>query len=533
MSDQKANGPRISEAAVPMRAAVYVRMSTEHQRYSTTNQLKAISEYAALRGIEIAKVYEDAGRSGLTFDGRDALKKLFEEITRKTAVFTQLLVYDVSRWGRYQDADESAYYEHICRRNGVNVIYCAEPFENDGSPLSVVLKNVKRAMAAEFSRELSVKVFATQSLLASQGKHPGSYCVYGLKRVAVDEHGRRRKVLKKGHRKDVPSDHVVLAPGSRHQIAIVNEIFDKCVNAKWSARCIARSLNSRAVPGPHGKRWNYVSILHILRNDKYIGTQFYNRTSCKLKTPRRKNDQSLWVEKRNAFKAIVDLGVFQRAQEALSAPFYQRKTDEELLADLRDYIETHGTISTVQARAYNGLANNETYKERFGSLRKACELAGYTELPNNRNYDRAVHRRQNRSDILLGLSREVKRAGVEMTFTPTAHRVRIGEHIRAYFELVRTGGSTKGSPFWRPRFVYPSEIDLYIFGRLLDGQEPIDYYAIPRCEVYAPSCTLHLSDRRLDAYRFPDLRKLGASLAASCRSVLRGASKAELNNLGY
>lgn len=117
MSDQKASGPRISEAAVPARAAVYVRMSTEHQRYSTTNQLKAISEYAALRGIEITKVYEDAGRSGLTFDGRDALKKLFEDITSKTAVFNQLLVYDVSRWGRYQDADESAYHEHICRRN--------------------------------------------------------------------------------------------------------------------------------------------------------------------------------------------------------------------------------------------------------------------------------------------------------------------------------------------------------------------------------------------------------------------------------
>jgi hypothetical protein len=37
--------------------------------------------------------------------------------------------------GRLQDADESAYYEHICRQAGVLVHCCAEQFENDGSPV--------------------------------------------------------------------------------------------------------------------------------------------------------------------------------------------------------------------------------------------------------------------------------------------------------------------------------------------------------------------------------------------------------------
>ncbi|MEO6246527.1 MAG: hypothetical protein ABIQ12_13930 [Opitutaceae bacterium] len=27
--------------------------------------------------------------------------------------------YDVSRWGRFQDADESGYYEYICKRAGI------------------------------------------------------------------------------------------------------------------------------------------------------------------------------------------------------------------------------------------------------------------------------------------------------------------------------------------------------------------------------------------------------------------------------
>jgi len=39
------------------RAAQYVRMSTEHQQYSTNNQSDKIREYADKRGIEIVKTY--------------------------------------------------------------------------------------------------------------------------------------------------------------------------------------------------------------------------------------------------------------------------------------------------------------------------------------------------------------------------------------------------------------------------------------------------------------------------------------------
>ncbi len=76
------------------------------------------------------------------------------------ADYHAILVYDISRWGRFQDADESAYYEYICRRADIQVQYCAEQFENDGSPVATIVKGVKRAMAGEYSRELSVKVFA-------------------------------------------------------------------------------------------------------------------------------------------------------------------------------------------------------------------------------------------------------------------------------------------------------------------------------------------------------------------------------------
>jgi DNA invertase Pin-like site-specific DNA recombinase len=152
-----------------IRAAEYVRASSERQKYSTENQSEAISTYAATHGMKIVRTYADDGKSGLSIGGRAALQNLIRDAEAGGADFTVILVYDVSRWGRFQDADESAYYEYICRRAGFQVAYCAEPFENDGSPTSTIIKGFKRAMAGEYSRELSVKVFAGQCRLIELG----------------------------------------------------------------------------------------------------------------------------------------------------------------------------------------------------------------------------------------------------------------------------------------------------------------------------------------------------------------------------
>jgi len=132
-----------------VRAAEYVRMSTDHQRYSTENQADAIRDYAKQRGLTIVRTYADHGKSGLSMAGRDALQLMLDDVREGRADFSTILVYDVSRWGRFQDADESAYYEYVCRRAGIRVQYCAEQFENDGSPISTIVKGVKRAMAGE------------------------------------------------------------------------------------------------------------------------------------------------------------------------------------------------------------------------------------------------------------------------------------------------------------------------------------------------------------------------------------------------
>src|SRR5690349_20292119 len=220
-------GPALTAApqSTRIRAAEYVRMSTEHQQYSTENQSEVIRQYADRRGMTIVRTYTDAGKSGLRIDGRDALKQLIHDVENGQADFGAILAYDVSRWGRFQDADESAYYEYICRRAKIEVHYCAEQFENDGSPVSTIVKGVKRAMAGEYSRELSVKVFAGQSRLIELGYRQGGPPGFGLRRSLIDQAGTPKGELARGEHKSIQTDRVVLVPGPAEEIEIVRWIY--------------------------------------------------------------------------------------------------------------------------------------------------------------------------------------------------------------------------------------------------------------------------------------------------------------------
>ena len=219
MQDRRSDRGRADTAhKARIRAAEYVRMSTEHQKYSTENQAEAIRQYAERRGIDVVRTYADEGKSGLRIDGRDALKQLIADVVNGRADFTMILVYDVSRWGRFQDADESAYYEYICKRAGISVQYCAEQFENDGSPVSTIVKGVKRAMAGEYSRELSAKVFTGQCRLIELGFRQGGPAGYGLRRMRVDQAGAAKGELARGEHKSIQTDRVTLVPGPPEEI---------------------------------------------------------------------------------------------------------------------------------------------------------------------------------------------------------------------------------------------------------------------------------------------------------------------------
>jgi len=73
-------------------------------------------------GMRLVATYQDEGRSGLSLRQRTGMQQLLKDVAMDQCPFSAVLVYDVSRWGRFQDTDASAYYEYHCRLHGVDVI---------------------------------------------------------------------------------------------------------------------------------------------------------------------------------------------------------------------------------------------------------------------------------------------------------------------------------------------------------------------------------------------------------------------------
>ena len=362
------------------RAAQYVRMSTEHQQYSTLNQADKIREYADKRGIEIVRTYADDGKSGLSIGGRASLQKLIADVESGNTDFNLILVYDVSRWGRFQDADESAYYEYICKRQGISVAYVAEQFENDGSPVSTIVKGVKRAMAGEYSRELSAKVFAGQCRLIELGFRQGGPAGFGLRRVLIDQSGTIKATLKPGEHKSLQTDRVILVPGPAQEVATVHQIYRWLVDDDLPLSEIAQRLNDIPIYTDLDRPWTYSTVRQVLTNEKYIGNNVYNRHSFKLKKKHVDNPPEMWIRKEGAFEGIVPLDTFLAAQEVLTERS-KRLTDEELLNHLKALYAECGRLSGfIIDQVANG-PSASLYTSRFGSLVRAYELIGYLSHP--------------------------------------------------------------------------------------------------------------------------------------------------------
>ena len=90
-------------ACDPIRAAQYVRMSDDGQQYSIDNQKAAIQKYAENHGFLIVQTYADAGKSGVVLNRREALRTLLDDVDRGNPGYKAILVYDVSRWGRFPE----------------------------------------------------------------------------------------------------------------------------------------------------------------------------------------------------------------------------------------------------------------------------------------------------------------------------------------------------------------------------------------------------------------------------------------------
>lgn len=490
-----------------IKAAAYIRMSTEHQKYSLENQMAAINEYADQYGYTVMKIYADGAKSGLNISGRPFLQEMINDVQNKKNEYKAILVLDVTRWGRFQDADESAYYEFTCKRAGIEVQYCQEQFNNDGSPISTIIKGVKRTMAAEYSRELSCKVHAGQCRLITLGYKQGGFAGFGLRRMLIDETGRHKEILAIGEHKSIATDRVILVPGPEEEQKIVRWMYKMFTEELKSEQEIANILNQQGIKTDLGRAWKKSTVHQVLINEKYIGNNVFNRVSYKLKAKRICNPENQWVRKEGAFEAIVEPSAFYTAHGIINARS-RRFSNDELLQKLKDLQNKHGYLSAMIINEAPDMPSSSVYSGRFGGLVRAYQLIGYDSERDYSYIEINKYLRDLHRNIFNDTIEGINNIGGEVNVNKDNDLLDINDFFTTSIVICRSNiNPQNGHCRWKVRFDASLFPDITIAVRMAPGNQKIkDYYLLPSLDFRYPNLFLNEENVGiLNSYRFDNL----------------------------
>jgi len=490
------------------RAAMYVRMSTSPQDHSIQHQIDRLNTYAQEHQLEIVVMYVDAGKSGLRINGRDGLQGLISDVQSGSADFDTVLVYDVSRWGRFQDIDESAHYEFICRQAGVRVVYCAEHFVDDGSPMYSIMKGMKRIMAAEYSRELGAKVLHAQCRFSQMGYKQGGRPGYGLRRVPIAQDGLAKTALEFGERKSVATDRVALRHGPLEEVQLVRRIFCLYVEEGWTDTRIAKQLCAEGLVTHLGKPWDAASVRRILINSRYCGEVIFNQTTRRLRSKVLANPKQEWVHCAEALAPMVTREMFESAQ-CIRRRRAEGPSRVEMLAAIRRIFNERGYINQVLCQT-DPVLGKFFIKKNFGSYIRAF---GAAELPWQYTTHGALEIRSMRIRIEALISEVgilVTQAGGEVDHTNVWNVLRLNNCVTVKISLSSNRTFDDGARRWRVPLSCGAQSDFVLCGLLDHCNDKVSHYLL-LSPAAINKASLLLSAKKLSRYAeqcFPDLAQV-------------------------
>jgi hypothetical protein len=258
-------------------------------------------------------------------------------------------------------------------------------------------------MAAEYSRELSVKVLAGQKRIACLGFKQGGVPGYGLRRMLVASDGTPKQLLANGERKSIATDRVTLVHGPDFEVEHVRAMYRMLISDRLSVPDIARELNKKGVKqagkGPVANPWSYATVYHVLTNPKYAGIHVFGRSTQKLCTRSVRLPKSEWIITPDAFEPIVDQETFDQAQRILQSRTVN-KSNQELLCELRSLVAAEGQLTARLIDSSWEMASCSTYRHRFGSLQDAYKLIGYGRSESFRKYETRRRNQALRDELL-------------------------------------------------------------------------------------------------------------------------------------
>jgi|SRR3984957_11592734 len=512
--------PTPAVAFIPV--AQYVRMSDEAQQYSVDNQKAAIREYASNHGFMIVKTYADLGKSGVVAKHRAGLRELLKDVVSGNAGYKAVLVYDVSRWGRFPNNDEAAHYEFLCSSSGIPLHYCAEQFANDGTASSALLKALKRSMAAEFSRELGDKVFRGKSRIVELGFWVGGPAGFGYRRLMVSAEGKTKQVMKPGEQKSLTTDRVILIRGPRKEVKVVRKMFSMAADGNGPS-LIARTLNRQGMTFDE-KPWNHQTVYKIIKNPKYMGCNTWNRLSQRLRSSPTRVERQFWVTKPEAFAPIVDEETFERAQAGL--PLMHLWSNEQILRRIRRLLKTKGRLSERLIMKARGMPSTATIHNHFGTYQQLYEKVGYCldakSVFRSEQGRRSTRLRQALIEELRGLFPE--HIGVTQLGLRTRSLLLIDNTFMVSILLCRIG-CEKGVPRYWEVYPVPAERDYITLLCTLNHKHDsvLDHYVFPRLNMWS-SHRLRRNDPLGSTLRLDGLSDFYATVARLWKDTSRMAS---------
>ena len=327
-------------------------------------------------------------------------------------------------------------------------------------------------MAAEFSRELSVKVFAGKARVVSDGFFVGPKAGYGLRRLLVGQDGAPKYELRNGERKGIHADRVILVPGPEDEVETVRRVYDLFVNKGVNMSKIARTLNAEGVTNADGRQWQGEAIHTLLTSEKYIGNSVYNRTSKKLSRNYVRNDPDKWIRFSGAFKPIIPASTFDQAR-ALLRHNACRRSDADLLNTLSSIWCSKGALN-IDFLGVNGVPSAKVYADRFGSLLDAYKLVGYRQPFLQGREPNRLLRKKISNCIIDG----VQNCGGMVNIVHGPARLRINGEVRVSIAIGRTRRVKNKKQFG---ICHLGKIrpDIFIIARVI-GQDTIkDYFVLP------------------------------------------------------
>lgn len=333
-----------------MKCVLYPRVSTEMQvdGFSLDGQRNSLKRFADREEMIVVDIYEDAGKSGKSIEGRPAFKKMLSDIENGLQI-DYILVYKLSRFGR-NAADILNSLEFI-QSYGINLI-CIEEGIDSAQASGKLLISVLSAVAEIERENIIEQTMNGRKEKARQGGWNGGFAPYGYylkeKNLFIQE----------------------------EEAETIRIIYDKFANTEMGYGGVAQYLNLQGIKKiqrQNGKlnEWSGSLVRQILDNPVYCGKiAFGRRAKEKIKGTKNQYRQA-WQEDyivaEGKHEAIVSEELWNRVREkrietGIKQPSKIGKERSHLLTGLLRCPACNGPMYTNKHAWTN---KDGTYKEVY------------------------------------------------------------------------------------------------------------------------------------------------------------------------